>query len=228
MAHYPLIITDRKKNIPFVIWRRQMAVVYLSAVIALILSACGNEPTTNHAGKQPAWESYVWLGVRPLMSVPDAEKALAQRNFTLTKCNADDPVPDIETAWEDENACFLSKETGVEISLTTVHWKGAPHLSDIYYYLPYSDSERDQNNEAAVKERAEIFTKIYGPPDAVHENGTVTSYIWKVPGGSKTLPDTVEVRRGKWFAPETVMTSHWIHRQKTAADAATNKGGTKQ
>ena len=197
----------------------------MSVATLFMLSACGNEPSFKQVETQPKWEPYVWLGLHPLMSVTNAEKALAQRDFMLTKCNADDPVPDVETIWDSGEACFLSRETGVEISLATVPWKGALHLSDIYYYSP--PSEQAQNNEAAVKKRADIFTKIYGPPDIVHENANVTSYIWNVPGGSKSLPDTVEVRSGKWSAPETVMTSHWIHRQKVAADAAASKDNAK-
>ena len=217
---------DNQARAGIVIRRGVGMAACMSAVILFGLSACSNEPVTKIAETQPKWARYNWLGMHPLMSVADAEKALAERDFAPTKCNADDPVPEAGAIWISGEACFLSSETGVEIALATVQWKGTSHISDIHYYSPASMQE--QNDEEAVKMRAEVFTKIYGPPDAVNENGAMTSYVWRVPGGSESLPDTIVVRRGKWQAPEAVMTSHWIHKQKAAEDAVANKGEVKQ
>lgn len=211
--------------------KRNIGIAAVTALIAILsLYACNQGSITNASAEgssetPPDWKRYAWETLHPLMQATQAEQILTKRGYERVKCIDDDPPPeemaDGKVAWGDEAVCFMSPETGVRLSLSAVQWKGARHLSDIYIYEPPAES--DEANALALQQRSEELIKIYGAPNAINDNGAVSNYIWAVPGGSKTLPDIVQLTRGKWLAPQIVMTSHWIHKQKVAADAAVNK-----
>ena len=183
-------------------------------VLALaVVTGCRGEPE-RPPEVRPDWSRFKVDGVAPLMTPAAVERELTQRGYRHIPCVLGEPIePDAIYQSSDPTICYEDKRRNWRVSMYFINLNEGRRLAVIGFddadFVRVEDEVSQARNAAFLPK----LTARFGQPDHVQKI-TYTHRLWKVPGGSASLPDNIRTVNAPSEGRSLEMTSFWAYGQE--------------
>ena len=182
----------------------------VALLIALAAAGCHRAPA-EVAEVRPDWSRFVMDGIAPLMTPDQVRRALAAHGYRRSDCGVDEPIDPHALDRGNDLPCFDDPARGWRVSLYFTDLVEGRRLT----VASFSDLNAFKATDAVNAARNAAFRRKliarFGPPDLTHPSGEVTIRLWKVPGGSASLPDNLMTHQVPFEGRNVEMTSFWAY-----------------
>lgn len=187
-----------------------MAVRVGAALLLLGLASCQRNPI-DQAEVRPDWSRFTIDGIAPLMAPARVGRALAAHGYKPSDCGVGRRIDPRALERATDLFCYDDAGRGWRASLYFLPLVEGRRLA----VINFRDLDNANLNVTALKHRNQAFLgKLiarFGKPDHVQTSFGITARLWKVPGGSASLPDNIKTDDSGHAGRSVEATSFWAY-----------------